>query len=249
MKQETLKGSFTYQPPTDTYTVKVKKPYQWWWWLLLLLIFLPLFIRCERTIIVKVVDTNGNPVENVKVTGDYTAHYFLAHSESEEVEGTTDDKGKITFSGLECSLYCWLFHHGEQISFSADPPAPYLKTSKDASIHSDDQVKIVLDEQAEPVNVKVVDALNGNPIAGAEVVVTRSGSGLGTFTTDAGGMAVIPDIRRSDKLSLVGRKAGYEVNDTTLASVTGQDLMVTPPREIPLQKKIGCGESSSPLGL
>jgi len=245
MKQEKLKGSFTYEPPTSTYTATVKKPYQWWWWLLLLLLFIPLFIRCERTITVKVVDTDGNPVEDVEVKADCTAYYFLAHSESYADKGTTGKDGEVTFSGIECSFYCWLFHHGEDISFSAEPPAPYLPATKDASKHSDDTVTITLDEQGYPVNVQVVDALDNSPLSGAEVVVTRSGSGVGTFHTDAGGIAMIPDIKRRDKLSIAARKSGYETNDTTLASVRGKDLMVTPPRVIPLKKKFECDDNMS----
>lgn len=210
---------------------------------MLLLLFLPLFIRCERTITVKVVDTDGNPVEDVVVKADYTAHYFLAHSESYDDKGTTGKDGEVTFSGIECSFYCWLFHHGEDISFSAEPPTPYLPASKDTSKHSDDSVTITLDEQSFPVNVQVVDALDNSPLSGAEVVVTRSGSGVGTFYTDAGGIAVIPDIKRRDKLSIAGRKSGYQTNDTTLASVKGKDLMVTPPRVIPLKKKFDCNDN------
>lgn len=243
MKEEKLKGKFTYDGQADTYVATVKKPYQWWWWLLLLLIFVPLFIRCERTVKVKVVDSAGNPVESVDLTLEYTSHYFLAHEEAHEEKETTDAKGNATFHGLECSVYSYLFHGSETMTITADPPAPYIGKSVEEPFHTTDNVKIVLDETGVPVKVQVVDAMNGQPLSGADVVVTRRGSGLGTFVTDMNGMAVVPDVKRSDKLSLAGRKAGYETNDTTLASVTGRELNVNPPRQIPLHKIFQCDDN------
>lgn len=243
MKQEKLKGKFKYDTQQDTYTVKVKKPYPWWWWLLLLLLFVPLFIRCERKVSVKVVDAEGNPVENVDVDLSYTAHYFLASPQNIDEEGKTDSKGNVVFEGLECSVYSYIFHGGEKMTITANPPVPYLKKSVEEPFHTTDNVKIVLDEIGNPVNVQVIDAMDGSPLAGAEVVVTRRGSGLGTYFTDSQGMATIPDIKRSDKLSIAGRKAGYETNDTTLGAVTGRDLNVVPPRQIPLQKKFECDDN------
>lgn len=208
MKEEKLKGKFTYDGQADTYVATVKKPYQWWWWLLLLLIFVPLFIRCERTVKVKVVDSAGNPVESVDLTLEYTAHFFLAHEEAIEEKQTTDSKGNAEFDGLECSVYSYIFHGSETMTITADPPAPYIGKSVDEPFHTTDNVKIVLDETGVPVKVQVIDAMNGQPLSGADVVVTRSGSGVGTFVTDMNGMATVPDVKRSDKLSLAGRKAG-----------------------------------------
>lgn len=243
MKQEKLKGKFTYDGQADTYTATVRKPYQWWWWLLLLLIFVPLFIRCERTVKVKVVDSEGNPVENVDLNLSYTAHFFLAHAEEVDENGTTDGKGVVEFEGLTCSVYSYIFYGSETMTIEANPPMPYIEKTVTEPFHTTDNVKIVLDENGVPVKVQVVDAMDGSPLSGADVVVTRRGSGLGTFVTDLNGMATIPDVKRSDKLSLAGRKTGYETNDTTLASVTGKELNVDPPRQIPLQKKFECDDN------
>lgn len=242
MKQEKLIGKFQYDGKQSDYTVKVKKRYQLWWWFLLLLIFVPLFIRCERTVTVKVVDADGNPVEKVDVDLSYTAYYFLADSEEISESGVTDSKGRVQFNNLSCSVYSYIFHRGEEMTVTANPPMPYIDMSETAKFHTTDEVKIVLDEVGVPVNVQVVDDMDGSPLVQAEVVVTRRGSGLGTFTTDYQGMVTIPDIKRSDKLSIAGRKYGYETNDTTLGSVTGRDLNVSPPRQIPLQKQFECDD-------
>lgn len=261
MKEETLKGKFRYDPQVSDYTVKVKKPYPWWWWLLLLLLFVPLFIRCERTVTVKVVDRNGQAVENTDIDLSYTAHFFLAHTEEINEKGTTDAKGRVTFHDLPCSVYSYLFHSGETMTVSYDPPAIYAPGEKEVRFHKTDQVLIVLeggkDEEPEPepvpdpgqdYTVQVVDAMDGSPLAAAEVVVTRAGSGLGSFSTDANGMAVIPGLQPNDRLALAGRKPGYLTNDTTLADVRARDLGVTPPRQIPLTKDYSCDDNMQRSG-
>ena len=75
MKYTTYKGKFRYTPGVNAYDVTVRKPFNWLW-LLLLLLLLPLFIRCEREVVVEVLDEKGTPVENVDISLAYDARFL-----------------------------------------------------------------------------------------------------------------------------------------------------------------------------
>lgn len=237
MKQETLKGKFTYDGLSDSYTATVRKPFCWWW-LLLLLLPLLLFIRCDRDVNVTVKDKAGNLIENVCVE--------LARGETMLSE-TTNSKGEVTFSDPKLSYNGWdyIFSHNEKIKLTATPPAPYFQKSVEEKFHSADNVVIILDEQAFDVQVKVIDALSKQPISGAEVIATANGSGIGTFTTSASGIATIPNVHESDRMSLAARAANYESNDSTLSAISGKELKNPPMKEIPLQKIYQCDDNVS----
>lgn len=237
MKQETLKGKFTYDGLSDSYTASVKKPLCLWW-LLLLLLPLLLFIRCQREIKVTVKDKAGNLIENVTVE--------LNRGENRLTE-ETNSKGRATFSDSKLSYNGWdyIFRHNEKIKFTAIPSSPYLKTTVSEKFHSSDNVVIILDEQGFDIQVKVVDVISGQPIPDAEVAATANGSGIGTFTTNTNGVATIPNVHESDRMSLAARAKNYESNDTTLAAISGKELISPPVKEIPLQKIYECDDNVS----
>lgn len=237
MKQETLKGKFIYDGNSDTYTATVRKP-PCLWWLLLLLLPLLLFIRCEREVTVTVEDRAGGKVANVNLN--------LSRAEADLSE-RTDSAGNATFRSSKLSYNGWdyIFRTDKMMKITANPPAPYLDKTVQENFYSSDHVVIVLDEPAFTAQVQVTDVISHNPIAGAEVAATANGSALGVYTTDSNGMANIPNIRASDKLSLAGRAPDYETNDTTLANITGKYLQEPPVKQIPLQKKYQCDDNVS----
>lgn len=246
MKYTTLKGKFQYTPEVNAYDVTVRKPFNWLW-LLLLLLLLPLFIRCERDVKVEVVDEQGNPIENVEVTLSATAHYLYKDgfftSESVQAKGETDRRGVYTFHGLPCSVWGYIFHGGSKMTVAAIPPLPYEGDTKVETYHYTSKVKFVLPARPADIQVRVVDSISGDPIPGAEVVATVNGNGVGSFNTDAQGVAVIPGIHPNDVVSLAGRKEHYVTNDKAISRVKGADLDVTPMKEIPLEKIYECDDN------
>lgn len=247
MKNETLKGKFTYSPAQKDYTVTMKKPFCWWW-LLLLLLLVPLFLRCERELKVKVVDQDGQPVENVAVAMDYKAHYlykggFLTSNDI-VADKVTDEKGRVLFAPLPCSVWGYMLHNGQKMNIHALPPAgsDYEPVDTVVKFYRTDEVVIRLRRTIE-LKVKVVDAVTHDPLAGAEVLVSENGDGHAPSVTDASGVATIRVSSENARLDLAGRKAGYLTNDTTLRGIRASDLDCSPLREIPLQKEVKCGET------
>lgn len=240
MREETLKGKFVYDAanlsPRD---VVLRRPFNWWW-LLLLLLLVPLFIRCERTVTVHVVDPTGTPIANADVNLNYTAHYLYNDGFFTNIpqtrQGQTDSHGEIEFADLPCSVFSYIFYTFAKMHIEASSP-DFTPVATKELFHWRRHVTIALGDAW----IQVIDKISGQPIRGAEVVVTVNGSGRGSFTTRGDGTVSIPDIHLGDRIDAVGRADGYETNDSTIRNVAAKELMVKPPRKLPLQPHIECG--------
>lgn len=246
MKYTTLKGKFTYNPTVTAYDVTVRKPFNPLW-LLLLLLLVPLFLRCEREIEVEVTDEKNTPVQNVAVSLDYTMKYLYNDGFFTEktlhAEGVTGADGKVRLGKLSCSVWSFLFYPNTGMTVRAVPPDPYEPAVVTEKFHGTRHVLIKLKTRPEDIPVRVTDRMTGEPLSGAEVVATVNGNGIGVFTTDAAGVAMIPGIHPDDVVSLVGRKEHYDPNDKAVNRMKGTDLKSDPMREIPLDKIYECDDN------
>ena len=115
MKYTTYKGKFRYTPGVNAYDVTVRKPFNWLW-LLLLLLLLPLFIRCEREVVVEVLDEKGTPVENVDISLAYDARFLYNDGFFTTVPvkagGRTGAGGTVRIDKLPCSVWSYIFSQG-----------------------------------------------------------------------------------------------------------------------------------------
>lgn len=245
MAEEKLKGKFLYTPELAQQDVVMRRPFCWWW-LLLLLLLLPLFIRCDRTVTVHVVDEAGRPVAGADVELSYTAHYLWNDGPFTSIpefrQGQTDRAGELELEELPCSVFSYIFYTAAKGHAEASAP-DYEPGEADFAFHWRRHVTVVLKAKPIDVQVRVLDKLTGEPVPDAEVAVTRDGSGLGTFPVDNQGVATIPGLKPGDKLNLVGRAPGYETNDSTLRAVTADELRsANPPKAIPLQPVFNCDD-------
>ncbi len=245
MKYTTYKGKFRYTPGVNAYDVTVRKPFNWLW-LLLLLLLLPLFIRCEREVVVEVLDEKGTPVENVDISLAYDARFLYNDGFFTTVPvkagGRTGAGGTVRIDKLPCSVWSYIFFTETKMTVAAVPPPPYEAAMSEERFHTTGRVLFTLKTAPADIPVRVTDAMTGRPLAGAEVVATVNGSGVGVFATDAGGVAMIPGIHPTDVVSLAGRKEGYETNEYSIRRVKGSDLDSDPVKEIPLKRVYECDD-------
>lgn len=242
-KMQKNTGKFVYDPAQQEYECVVGRPYQWWWWLLLLLIPLLLLIRCERDVTVSVKDVEGNPIENVEVGTSYTAHYLwkggLLTSEGVERYATTGSNGEAVLRDLPCSVFSYIFYAFSDMTVTANPPAKWSPAEKKCNFHYTWKVDFVLDDAPISVRIRVVDAIDGTPIEGADVYLTARGKSRGVSRED--GIATLNDISPRKTISVGASKSGYATNDSSLRNLRVRLLTDSIP-EIPLSKIYECDD-------
>lgn len=108
---------FKYEEKYDLYNIIIKDPFPWkklLHLLALLLLFGLLFVRCNKDITIKVVETDKRPVNGAQVEMSYTEYqlfkngtffYSMSHTEND----ITDASGCVKFEKQPCSVFSWIF--------------------------------------------------------------------------------------------------------------------------------------------
>lgn len=240
------KGNFEYTTASDNYQCVVRNfSIPWWVWVIggaVLLMLASLFIRWNRDMTVQVVDDLNHPVEKADVAVSYTARFCPWLKKDIACQGITNSKGEVTIDDMPVSVWSFLFYHNEPV---------YVKGAKGNAtaadtvpLHSKDRVVLRLNTPRQQIEVKVrtVDAFNGQPVSGAELLVTVDGDGRpGVITTASDGTATIGNIIDRSILDVAARHPDYTPNDTTIYHVQALELRgnVT---DIPLNPKVRCNQ-------
>lgn len=230
---------FFFREEQQDYVIKIKK--RNWWWLLLLLLPLLLLIRCEKEITVELYnETAEQYLADQIVHLDYDTDYLYAegsfpYNRNNHLTDTTSVDGRATFSGLQYSVWSWLFKRNSPLNIYAANDTCYV-FGMDTVFHSV-RNKSVLQIQALPQTVNtdlvVVDKKDGDPLPDATVGViiemdgaryTRSGK------TDAAGRFYLKDVPVCGVLTTgVGSLYGY--GPDSLTNVPIADFVATDQNE------------------
>lgn len=240
-----LKGKFDYSSASDFYECRVGSGIPWWVWLLVALVALfiaSLFIRWDRDMTVQVVDEMNRPVEQADVAVSYKARFCPWITRDVALRGQTGADGEVEIKGMSVSVWSWLFYHNEPVVVKGEKGT--ASDSKTVALHSKEKVVLHLKfpRQKTQLQVRVIDAFTGQPIAGAEVLPTYDGDGQPIVTTDGNGIATLTGLTDRTVLCAPARHPGYSPNDTTIYNEMALNLRgkVT---DIPLTPLVKCNQT------
>jgi len=206
-----MKGqdSFTFNPNTENYTVKMKK--QNWWWLLLLLIPLILLIPFSRTIEYQIIDASTK-TELLDVNTEIN---FISPVLNEETSLTelSDNKGKTTFVIERKPLYKILFFKVEDFSFESKFEAEgycSLQTT-DNYVNAKNQLNVIELSKAANITFLLIDSISGKPLSDIEVEVLLQNETT-FYKSDNKGIVNLPStcFQLNDTMKISARHNDYE---------------------------------------
>lgn len=239
-------GKFDYTTASDNYECKMSSGIPWWVWLIagLVLAFIAsLFIRWDRDMKVRVLDDLNRPIEQADVAVNYTARFFPWMKKDMALHGVTGKTGEVEIHGMTVSVWSYLFYHNEPVEVKG--AKGNASDAKTVPLHSKDVVVLHLSAPAQKVSfdVRTIDAFTGEPVAGAELLLTVDGDGQpGIIRTDAAGKATISGVTDRSTVSVAARHPNYNPNDTTIYQESPINLRgkVT---DIPLAPKVKCNQT------
>lgn len=176
-KEYLYKKKFKYSKGNDNYTFQLKKRNWKWLWLLLILPLLLLFVRCEKSIDVETIDAVSKVgIPDVDVSIDYTAHFLfndgrLFANEKVHKELKTDENGKVSFSGLPCSVFSYVFYMFSKVQYNATEACHSLIESPVNSIfHYTWNKELEMTPNTVDLDLYVVDRETMETLAGALII-------------------------------------------------------------------------------
>lgn len=246
---KTYKGSFNYSSSSDNYVCKMGSGIPWWIWLIagiILLLIASLFIRWNRDMTVRVVDDLNRPIEQADVAVSYTARFFPWIKKDVALHDVTDAKGEVVIHRMPVSVWSYIFYHNEPVEVKGEKAG--ASDSKTVPLHATDVVVLKLTRPQIPAaqiefEVRTIDAFTGDPISGAELLLTVDGDGkAGVITTGPDGKAAITGVTDRSIVSVAARHPNYNPNDTTIYQEQAVNLRgkVT---DIPLSPKVKCNQT------
>lgn len=240
-----LKGKFNYSSASDNYECTVSPGIPLWVWLIVgavVLVIASFFIRWDKDMTVQVVDDMNRPVEQADVAVSYKARFCPWVTKDIALHAMTGANGEVVVKDMPVSVWSFLFYHNEPVEVKGSKGS--ASDAKTVALHSKDKVVLHLKfpGQSVELQVRVVDAFTGAPIAGAEVLPTYDGNGQPILTTDANGMATLSGITDRTTVCAPARHPGYEPNDTTIYNEQALNLRgkVT---DIPLCPQVKCNQT------
>lgn len=220
-KTKRYKKKFCYSADQEEYTFRLKRRNWKWLWLLLLLPLLLLFVKCERDIHVQTLDAVTNePIPDVEVEIDYTAHYLLNHGRffvSTPVGRTltTDENGQGTFKKLPCSVFSYLFYALGKAHFDAGTDCHTLERTETSFFHFVRNKRLWLDPKKTNLTLSVVDGETMDALAEAVLVYdVPFGNQTDSILTSVTGDCVIKGLPLCGSL-LLNRVSCYGYADTS----------------------------------
>lgn len=243
---KTYKGSFDYSAASDHYECKMHSGIPWWVWLivgLVLALIASLFIRWDTDMKVRVVNEINQPIENADVAVSYTARFCPWLKKDVALHGVTDDKGEVVIDHMPVSVWSYIFYHNAPVEVKG--AKGNASDQKTVPLHSKDVVVLRLSTPAQSVEfeVRTIDAFTGDPIAGAELLLTVDGDGkAGTLRTGPDGKATISGVTDRSIVSVAARHPDYAPNDTTIYNEQGISLRGKT-TDIPMNPKVKCDQT------
>jgi len=188
-------------------TIKIRK-FTWWW----LLIFLPLLllIPLKKNVYIQTIDAEtGSPISNANVYFHYEKQSVRVSGSSViKYERTTDTNGVVEYYALRYRVYSFIFKHFSETliyatsdCFASDTLQPYFH-----HLWSNDTIKLSLSPIFAPLDFKVIDAEDNEPLPDAKVEIIAELNGklyIDSAITQADGRVLFSKIPRCGKVQIV----------------------------------------------
>jgi hypothetical protein len=249
-KEKIVKKSFKYDASVSEYTIRLRKPN--WWWLLLLLLPL-LLIRCEKEVYVKVQEDGTNSaVSGATVHFNYNKAFvydqgrFFTNDADPRMD-TTNANGVVKFSSLEYSVYSWIFKYNSSANTFASSNCFASDTlfRRYHSIWDQDTLELKVYPIMAPLDFRVVDAEDGEPLPDASVSIEASYLNRvyqDLATTDPNGRVVFNNLPKCGLVNIaVGTAEGYSPDQITEKDIPSLSTSLDSNRTLrlqPIKKKL-----------
>jgi hypothetical protein len=209
--EKIVKKSFVFKQDTLHYTLKLRR-YNYWWLLLLLLLLL--LIRCEKTTFVKVINSDSKQViPNIAVNYNYRTHYvydkggFFTNTPINRTQNT-DSKGIAKFDTVRYSVYGYLLYHLTTANIWASDKC-YVSDKSSRYFHwiwNNDTIVLYQKPKIEPLDLKVIDKSDNEPLPDASVRLIAELDGKKyeeTLKSGADGRVVTSKIPQCAKIQII----------------------------------------------
>lgn len=209
-RTRTVTKTFTHTEKREAYILR----YRSYWWLLWFLLLLLLFIRCEKTVFVKVLNSDSKqPIANASVDFRHNTHYlydkgqFFTNTNIKRTQ-TTNTKGVTKFDTVCYSVYGYIFYHLAQARFSASHDC-YKNSTASRYFHwiwHNDTITLYQNPKKIPLDFKVIDKSDKEPLPQVSVKVIAELDGKQyeeTLTSEADGRVVTSNIPQCAKIKKV----------------------------------------------
>nr|MCR5455916.1 hypothetical protein [Bacteroidales bacterium] len=221
-------GTFVNSGSESEFVVTVRgRHYRWLWLLLLLLLPLLLLLRFDKDITFQTDDNkDGKAIGNVNLDFCYVDYSFIKTNpfrffatDTINLNGQTQQDGKLTFTNVTYTLFSVIFHSGAPTTVKAsahcaasDTLHPLFSILQDALPYH-----IGINKDRADLIFKVIDKDDNQPLAGADVEVIVEGE-TKNLTTDPAGYVTIEGVGKCGDVAVNAQKEGY-LGDTIKADV------------------------------
>ncbi len=228
---------FRYEAANDFYSLRMaNKRYPWWLWLLPLLLLLLLFVRCEHRIEVHTLLPDNTPVEDVKVSLDYTEYQLYKngkffYTEDHSYQMPSNNAGIAYFNGMPCSVFSYIFHPFTKAYVTAEKGIMVGDTV--CNFHYTRKQPVYLHGAAK---VRVLDARTGKRLPKSKISLKYTNpdeatDSISSIITDKNGEAAIPLYSENSVIDdMIVSKTGYSgkriYNKTLLEAICDERYVV-----------------------
>lgn len=205
-KKKNIKHKFKIVKSQDEYHLRLKRNY-WWFLLLLIPLLLILLLSFQKSIVVQLVDEDGNRIQssNVEMSYDYNALFdfnsatFFSKTNYSDSK-VTDEKGNALFEALDYTVLDRVFYPNRKTQFVVTSnDTCYIDTVFPHGFYSyRDTFTFKLANQTNNLDIRVLSNRTSKPISGAQVefVLRQKGKEYQILrgTTNDNGVVIFSDV-------------------------------------------------------
>jgi hypothetical protein len=254
-KKRVIKKNFVFDAGVLDYTIKLKKRRYWWLLWFLLLLPLLLLISCEKTVLVKTLNSESNyPVEGANVSFAYNQAFLFDFQDNTFLKNqdttyrdSTNNAGVTEFVKLRYSVFSYIFKFYSPAYIQASHGC-YVSDTLSTSFHriwNTDTLTLLLHPKYVSLDFKVVDKEDNEPLVNATVSIIAEFNGkqyADTVLSEADGRVVFPKIPECGKVvEIIASLKGYQddkITNKKIEELFGSIDSVRTLKLIPLKERL-----------